>query len=749
MVQVKDNPLQLRVPDVGETDAWVALLGARQGEGGREVIRRSIELARAAHEGQRRASGEPYLSHVLAVAEIVADLGLDHETVAAAVLHDVIEDSDYTVEDLEELFGETIARLVDGVTKMAVMHDYEGGDSRERRNRQNAESLRKLLLAMVEDIRVVLIKLADRLHNMRTLGFLDPERQQRIARETLDIFAPLANRLGIWQLKWELEDLSLRYIEPADYKRIASLLEERRLDREQYIQQVVSRLQRELARVGIRAEVTGRPKHIYSIWKKMQRKGVPFSEIYDVRAVRILVDDVTACYAALGVVHSLWRHIPKEFDDYIATPKENNYQSLHTAVIGPLGKVLEVQIRTHEMHEHAELGVAAHWAYKEGGADSALAQKINWLRQLLEWKEEETDAGDFISRFKSEVFEDRVYVFTPAGKVVDLPMGATPLDFAYYIHTDVGHRCRGAKVDGNIVPLTYTLKTGQQVEILTSRHGHPSRDWLNPSLGYLRTSRARVKVRAWFKQQDQGKNISEGRAILDRELRRLGLQEIRTQELAERFGFQRGDELLAAIGRGEVTNAQIAGAAQDRLMSRRAEQQPEPPLRRERGGERSAGRGIHILGVGDLMTNLARCCHPVPNDPIVGYITRGRGVTIHRQDCPNVLRLQQQHAERLIEVSWSESEPDTYPVDIRIVAYDRRGLLRDITALLSNEKINVLALTTTTSRKDLTASIRLTMEISDIGQLSRILTRLDQLPNVVEVRREGGGGPGRVVPPLH
>ncbi|MEJ2344645.1 MAG: GTP diphosphokinase [Gammaproteobacteria bacterium] len=735
MVNVNDNSAAAPGATGVDVDAWVETVASQRPDSERQVIGRAARLAVAAHGSQRRVSGEPYVQHVFAVAQILAALQLDHETIAAAILHDVVEDTDVTLEQVTEQFGPAVARLVDGVTKMSVMSEYPapGGDD-GRRQRSDAESLRKMLLAMVEDVRVVLIKLADRLHNMRTLKHLSETQRARIARETLDIFAPLANRLGIWQLKWELEDLSLRYLEPEAYQRIAKLLDERRVDRERYIDNVVRTLRAELEKAGIKAEVSGRPKHIYSIWKKMQRKEVAFDEIFDVRAVRIFVNTVAECYGALGIVHTLWRHIPREFDDYIATPKENQYQSLHTAVIGPGGRTLEVQIRTHEMHAHSELGVAAHWRYKEGGRyDAGFEQKIAWLRQLLEWKDEEDSAGEFVDRFKAEVFEDRVYVLTPAGNVVDLPKGATPLDFAYHIHTDVGHRCRGAKANGSMVQLTYELKTGDQVEILTARGGTPSRDWLNPHLGYLRTSRARAKVRAWFKQQDQEKNVAAGRAALDRELHRLGAGDVNLEKLAKRFRFPRVDEFLAAVGRGDVTSGQIAGAAQELLPAPAAP--PAPIFHPRRRGARGAPGDVKVVGVGNLLTSIARCCKPVPNEPIVGYITRGHGVTIHRSDCPNALRLQQQARERLIEVSWGTQTESTYPVDIQVLAYDRQGLLRDVTAVFSNEKVNVLSLNTVTDRKDHMAHMRVTLELHDVSQLSRVLDKIGQLANVVEARR--------------
>ncbi|MFA7097685.1 MAG: GTP diphosphokinase [Gammaproteobacteria bacterium] len=735
MQDTTEKEIIVREADTPDFDAWLAPIAKGKPSNEVDILRRACAVAYRAHLRQTRASGEPYVRHSLAVAEILADLRMDYETLAAAILHDVAEDTEITLQDLEKEFSPAIAKLVDGVTKLRVLREFQGPGDKSRKEKAQAESLRKMLLAMAEDVRVVLIKLADRLHNMRTLMYLDEERRRRIAQETLDIFAPLANRLGIWQIKWELEDLAFRYLEPATYRQIATWLDERRVDRERYIAQVVKKLKCELDKAGIEAEVTGRPKHIYSIWRKMKRKRLDFHQVFDVRAVRVLVKDVADCYAALGIVHTLWHHVPGEFDDYIATPKENLYRSLHTAVIGPQGKTVEVQIRTHEMHQHAEFGVAAHWRYKEGARyDAGFEQKIAWMRQLLEWKEEESDARDFIDRFKAEVFEDRVYVLTPRGQVVDLPQGATPLDFAYYIHTDVGHRCRGAKVNGSIVPLTYELKSGEQVEILTARNGGPSRDWLNPHLGYLKTSRARSKARQWFKLQDYEKNISAGRAALDRELRRLGITELSLEKLAQWFHYQKLDDFLAAVGHGAVLPAQIAAAAHALVTPAVPLEKPAPSTKPAREG---AGPGeVHIQGVGNLFCHMAQCCKPVPEDAIIGYITRGRGVTIHRRGCPNVLRLDGENRARLIEVSWSSKTENAYPVDVQVEAFDRPGLLRDITSILANEKINVLALTTSTDKDALTARIDLSIEITDIGQLSRVLDRIAQLPNVREARRK-------------
>ena len=719
--------------DIGVDDRLSGLLG-RQTDDEQAVITKAAEWAFRSHEGQQRASGEPYHSHVLAVAEILNDLNLDHETIAAAMLHDVVEDTDVTLEQVKAEFGPVISRLVDGVTRMERIGEFREKTDSGSREHVQAESLRKLLLAMAEDVRVVLIKLADRLHNMRTLQHLDPGRQRRIAQETHNIYAPLANRLGIWQVKWELEDLSLRYLEPEAYQQIARQLAEKRVERERYISKVVAILDAELKKAGIKADISGRPKHINSLWRKMQRKRLDFEQIFDVRAVRILVQEEKDCYAALGVVHGLWRHIPKEFDDYIANPKENLYRSLHTAVVGPEAKALEIQIRTEEMHRHAELGVAAHWRYKEGGSfDPGYEEKIAWLRQLLEWKDEEGTASDFVDRFKSEAFHERVYALTPQGRIIDLPRGSTPLDFAYAIHSEVGNRCRGAKINGRIVPLTYQLQNGEQIDILTAKQGRPSRDWLNPHLGYLKSSRARSRVRQWFKREDHEHNVAAGRDITDRELHRLGVTGLSLEKLADRFRFRQVDEFLATVGRGEINTGQLANALTE-FLPQSTEPAVEGPARKVRKRSTSPG-GVEISGVGNLLSTMARCCHPVPNDPIVGYITRGRGVTIHRQDCGNILRLQGDDRDRLIEVDWGARDEAGYPVDISVEAYDRPGLLRDITTLLANDRINLLGVNTTTDIDDGIARMSLTVEISDIGQLSRILTQIGQLPNVVEAKR--------------
>lgn len=713
-------------------DQWMLKLSDKFPDDQLECIREAAVMALVAHKHQKRASGKPYVTHVFEVAEILLNIGLDYESIIAAILHDVVEDTSVTLEQLESMFGSSVSMLVDGVTKMALVKNTSiKQPGKHKKNWGNAESLRKMMLAMVGDVRVILIKLADRLHNLRTLKYLPVEKQKRIAEETLDIYAPLANRMGIWQIKWELEDLSFRYIEPDQYKKIALLLDERRQDREDFINEVIKILTSEFSKAGIKADLSGRPKHIYSIWKKMDRKGVSFHDIFDVSAVRVLVNDITDCYAVLGIVHTLWAHIPNEFDDYIATPKGNNYQSLHTAVSGPGGKTLEVQIRTNDMHKRAELGVASHWRYKEGGKyDPGFEQKIEWLRQLLEWKDEESDADDFVNRFKSELFEDRIYVLTPKGNVVDLAMGATPLDFAYHIHTEVGHHCRGAKINGSIVQLTSSLKTGDQVEILSSKSGTPSRDWMNPHLGYLKTSRARAKVRAWFTHQDQEKNIHAGSSILEKELTKLDLSKIKHAVIAEKLHIGKVQDLYAAIGKGDISVAQIAHAAQE--ISSPITEDAKILLKAKHTKRKDIKGDVKIYGVGNLLTTIARCCKPAPGDEIIGYITVGRGISIHRADCQNVLR---QGHERLIEVSWSKEREETYPVDISVLAFDRQGLLRDITNVLTDEDVNVLSMNTLTDIKDHKAKMKLTLEVSGITQLSRVLSKITQLPNILEAKR--------------
>jgi len=600
------------------------------------------------------------------------------------------------------------------------------------------ENLRKMLVAMVDDVRVALIKLAERTCAIRAVKEADEEKRQRVAREVFDIYAPLAHRLGIGHIKWELEDLSFRYLEPEQYKQIARLLHERRLDREQYINDAMAHLRQELESAGIKADISGRAKHIYSIWRKMQRKGLQFSQIYDVRAVRVLVPEVRDCYTTLGIVHTLWRHIPKEFDDYIANPKENGYRSLHTAVLGPEGKVLEVQIRTHAMHEEAELGVCAHWRYKGTDVKSGsnhYEEKISWLRQVIEWHEELGDIGGLAEQLRVDIEPDRVYVFTPDGHAIDLPKGATPLDFAYRVHTEIGHNCRGAKINGRIVPLTYSLQTGEQVEIITGKQGSPSRDWLNPNLGYVTTSRARAKIVHWFKLQDRDQNVAAGKQLLERELARLALIGVDFDKLAEKANLKTAEDLFAALGAGDVRLAHAVNLAQQLVEPERSSEQLELIPRKAQGFKPGKRGDIQIQGVGNLLTQMAGCCQPLPGDPIVGYITLGRGVTIHRQDCPTALQQSAREPERMIQVSWGPVPVQTYPVEIVIKAYDRSGLLRDVTQVLLNEKLNVLAVNTRSNKEDNTASMSITVEIPGLDALGRLLARIGQLPNIIEARR--------------
>ncbi len=704
-----------------------------------ELVQRAFERAAAAHGQQKRESGEPYIVHPIAVALILADLRLDAKTVAAALLHDVAEDTKVTIPDLAEEFGAEVASLVDGVTKLVAISEMATlpSDSRDPK----VESLRKMLLAMVGDVRVVLIKLADRLHNMRTIGSMPEEKQRRISRETLDIYAPLASLLGIWQIKWELEDLAFRYLEPTIYAQIKAALAQRRVEREQYLQRVTEILQAELAKNNIQATIKSRPKHIYSIWRKMQRKGVNFDQVYDRQGLRVIVPEVADCYAALGVVHTLWKPIPGEFDDYIANPKDNQYQSLHTAVIGPEGHPLEVQIRTPEMDRVAEVGIAAHWRYKtQTRHDEIYERKIAWLRSLIDWQsQEQAGSRDFLDTVREDLFKDRVYVFTPKGEVIDLPAGSTPVDFAYRIHTEVGHRCRGAKVNGKLVSLDYQLKSGDQVEILTAKRGGPSRDWINPHLNYVKTSRARTKIRQWFRQQAREENVAAGREILERELNRLGVDNLTYDEVANLFGISNQEDFLAAIGCGDITTVDIA---QRVLKLGKPEEEPKTlaeELQTTEAPQKPAisGNGIRVQGVGNMLTVLARCCNPMPPDEIIGFVTRGRGVSVHRRDCPNVLNLSQ---ERLIKVDWGSaaSSGTMSRVKIRVKAYDRAGLLKDITAILDDEKINMLDASAVTARQDNLALITATLEVRNAEQVSRVLSRIDRLPNVVEVRRQAG-----------
>ena len=704
-----------------------------------ELVADALAFATELHAGQSRRSGGPYIEHPISAARYLADLHLDATTIAAALLHDVIEDCGVSAEELHKRFGPEVARLVDGVTKLARldMLQSDNEDVAARRNSgTQAESLRKMLLAMAEDIRVVLIKLADRLHNMRTLSAMPPSHRVAISQETLDIYAPLANRLGMGEFKWQLEDLAFRYLQPNQYRAIYRLLAGKRQEREAYVHQVTQVLNRELARAGLQTEVSGRPKHIYSIYQKTQSytaQGKKFGDIYDLFAVRVLVSTITDCYGALGVVHALWHPVPGQFDDYIANPKENMYQSLHTTVRCIGGVPIEVQVRTTQMHQVAEYGVASHWSYKEGSAakDGHFDEKMAWLRQLLEWQRDVSGAEEFLESVKTDIFNDQVFVYTPKGEIKELPSGATPIDFAYLIHTDLGHRCIGTKVNGRLVSLGYQLRNGDTVEVLASKVARgPSLDWLNPHLGYTKTANARQKIRAWFRRQERATNIQRGRDLLKKEIRRLNAV-ITEAKLARTLKQESIEDLHAALGNGTISIAQVAA----RLS---AQQDTEPDLTTEPETPLTLpSTGIQVLGVGDLLTRLALCCQPMPGDQIVGYVTRLRGVTVHRQDCPNLRH--EAESERFIPVSWGQTQ-NLYPVRLRITAWDRVGLLRDITASVSAEGISISSVQTNVHDDGMVSS-NLTILVSNMAQLSRVFARLEGVRGIASVERISGGRP--------
>ncbi|MSP79000.1 MAG: bifunctional (p)ppGpp synthetase/guanosine-3',5'-bis(diphosphate) 3'-pyrophosphohydrolase [Dehalococcoidia bacterium] len=731
------------------------------------LVQEAYEFARAKHEGQKRLTGEPYIIHPIETASYLADLSLDAITIAAALLHDVIEDCYVTQEELAARFGGDVARLVDGVTKLSLLDARVGGDvppvpapgqrlpeifapTKERTDQmhQQAESLRKMLVAMAQDIRVVIIKLADRLHNMRTLDAHSRERQVAIAQETMDIYAPLAHRLGMWEIKWQLEDLSFRHLWPDDYKRIAQLLQTRRAEREAYLDRVGNIVRDALKAQGIKADVYGRPKHLHSVFRKIEKyaqQGKEFVDIYDLYAIRVIVDTEGDCYHALGIIHSLWHPMPGQFDDYIANPKENQYRSLHSTVMCEGGTPLEVQIRTLEMHQLAEYGVAAHVKYKEGGAvvsnkSAGFEDKMTWLRQLLEWQRDVSGAEEFVQSLKADLFRDQVFVYTPKGDIKELPANATPLDFAYHVHTDLGHRCIGAKVNSKLVSLDYTLQNGDTVEIMVSKLARgPSLDWLNVELGFLHTASAITKVRQWFRKQERGASVERGRDLLHRELKRLSLKSTET-EVAELLDFESVDLLLEQIGNGELSMAQV----ENKLLA--SEEPPAPeviPTTKPSvpvSGAPTGSTGIRVLGVGDLLTRMGRCCAPLPGDDIIGFITRNTGVTVHRKDCKNILH--EDEPERLVQVSWGPSK-HLFPVTVRVAAWDRVGLLRDITALLAAEDVNITASQVETSPEG-TAHISVALEISSVGQLGKLFSKLEAIKGVTSAVRADSGAGARV-----
>ncbi len=698
--------------------------------------------------GESEAEASRLANRAAEMVGILLMLHMDIDTLRAAVLYPHVEARHLSVEQAAEDFGPGIARLLEGVIDMEAIRFLQSLNSGEVSDTQ-IDNVRRMLLAMVEDVRAVVIKLAERIACLREVKNADEETRVLVAKEITNIYAPLANRLGIGQLKWELEDLSFRYLHPDTYKQIARLLDEKRLDRERYIHCFVEDLKQALLQAGVPADVYGRPKHIYSIWRKMQKKQLSFSDLYDVRAVRVITHRLQDCYAALGIVHTHWHHIPREFDDYVANPKPNGYQSIHTVVLGPEGKTVEIQIRTEQMHQDAELGIAAHWKYKEGtlpGKDSAYEERIAWLRKLLAWQEDMVESGSLVDELRTQVFEDRVYVFTPKGDVVDLPVGATPLDFAYQVHSMVGHRCIGAKVDGRIVPFTYTLQTGDQIEIITQKEPNPSRDWMNPNMGFLRTSRARAKVASWFRKLDRDKNILAGKELLEKEMERHGFQLSKEQqaqmlrEVYSRYNVHEHDDLLAGLGAGDIRINQIMNFFEGKLNKPSAEEEEKKLLaqleQKSQNRVQQQPKGhIVVQGVGNLMTHIARCCQPIPGDGIIGFITQGRGISIHRDDCEQLKELMRRNPERVIEAVWGENYSGGYTLTVRITANDRSGLLRDITTIIANEKINVLGMRSRSNTKLQTADIDIDMEIYNIDALNRMLSKLNQMTDVASAKR--------------
>jgi GTP pyrophosphokinase len=694
-------------------------------------VEKAYRFAKQAHEGQFRKSGEPYIHHPVAVAEILVDLHMDATTLMAAMLHDVVEDTGVTLDTLKEEFGETVTQLVDGVTKLKIRMNYKSTEEHQ------AENHRKMFVAMAQDFRVILIKLADRLHNMRTLKHLPEEKQRRIANETLEIFAPLAHRLGISRIKWELEDTALRYLNPQQYYRIVNLMRKKRAEREQYIEQVVKTIRERLEQTGIEAEISGRPKHIYSIYKKMVTQHKQFNEIYDLLAVRVIVDTIRDCYAVLGIIHTIWKPMPGRFKDYIAMPKTNMYQSLHTTVIGPKGEPIEVQIRTKEMHQTAEYGIAAHWAYKEGQSfqPGSFEDKLKWFREIMELQQEAKDAKEFMENLKMDLFSDSVFVFTPKGDVIELPAGSVPLDFAYRIHTEVGNKCIGAKVNGKIVPLDHKLKTGDIVEILTSKHSYgPSQDWLK----IVKSSHARNKIRSWFKKQRREESVAKGQEMIEALLKKHDfnpsevLTAERLKETAAKFNFQDDEDMYAAVGYGGISTAQVVNKLTEGLKQEEdAAPVVLPEVKNMPTQRRKVAQGVRVKGVDNLLVRLSRCCNPVPGDEIIGFVTRGRGVSVHRKDCPNI---QSVEPERMIGVEWEGEGEQSYHVDIEISGLDRRGLLHEVLQAVSETKTHLTAVSGKADRHGM-ATIHMTLLIRNIHHLQSVVERVKRIRDIYSVRR--------------
>ncbi|MGL9733598.1 MAG: GTP diphosphokinase [Symbiopectobacterium sp.] len=725
-------------------DAWIASLSINN----QQSCERLAETWRYCEQHtQEHPDAMLLLWRGIEMVEILSTLSMDNDSMRAAMLFPLADSGVVDEDTLQDAFGKNIVDLVHGVRDMNAIRQLKATQHDSVASEQ-VDNIRRMLLAMVEDFRCVVIKLAERIAHLREVKDVPEEERVLAAKECTNIYAPLANRLGIGQLKWELEDFCFCYLHPDEYKKIAKLLHERRIDREQYIDDFVKTLRTAMAREGVKAEVYGRPKHIYSIWRKMQKKSLSFDELFDVRAVRIVVERLQDCYAALGIVHTHYRHLPDEFDDYVANPKPNGYQSIHTVVLGPRGKILEIQIRTKQMHEDAELGVAAHWKYKEGavsGGRSGYEGRIAWLRKLLTWQEEMADSDEMLDEVRSQVFDDRVYVFTPKGEVIDLPTGSTPLDFAYHIHSDIGHRCIGAKIGGRIVPFTYQLQMGDQIEIITQKQPNPSRDWLNLNLGYITTSRGRSKIHNWFRKQDRDKNILAGHQILDNELEHLGIN-LKAAEnlLLQRYNINSLDELLAGIGGGDIRLNQMVNFLQAQFNQPSAEEQDREALRQltqqkapPQNSRKDSGR-IVVEGVGNLMHHIARCCQPIPGDEIIGFITRGRGISIHRADCEQLDDLRSHAPERIVDAVWSESYSSGYSLTVCVTANDRSGLLRDITTILANEKVNVLGVSSRSDTKQQIAVIDMEIEIYNLQVLVRVLAKLNQLPDVIDARRQQG-----------
>ncbi len=728
------------INDDGSTaiSGWLNRINIRREKKQMAVLADSIGLCLQQQQIHKVPFGETVLEFGLSVAETLTTLNMDTHTLSAAILYPSVQFGELSLKQINDKIGKTVAKIVKGVIGMEAIRSLQNENVAHTLSAEELDKLRQMLLAMVDDSRVVVIKLAIRVQNLRLAKHVSEQQRILLAKETQDIYAPLSNRLGVGQLKWEMEDLSFRYLHTQQYKDIAKKLAERRVDREGYITAVIHTLENELNKVKINGEVAGRAKHIYSIWKKMERKGVSFEEIFDARAVRILVAEIADCYSVLGIVHGLWKHIPNEFDDYIATPKKNGYQSIHTAVIGPDCKALEVQIRTYQMHQESEHGVAAHWRYKEGvgqsSGDLAAEQKIAWLRELLEWQEGVASSGEILQQFHQTVVEERVYVFTPNGRVIDLPPGATPLDFAYSVHTDIGHSCIGAKVNGKLVPLTQFLQTGQTVEVMTRRSSTPSRDWLDRNKGYLKSSRSRQKVKQWFRKQNRDINIEAGRPMLLKEMDKNGLTDIDLLPIAKKLNLNSVDDLFAAIGMGDLGQIQVTNVALHlyKLKPKVAEEVLKISSKRAN----SNSEQVTVLGVGNLLCHMAGCCKPISGDLIIGFVTRGRGVAVHRQDCSYMLKARKEQSDRLLEMAWSDNSEAYYDVDLFIKAIDRTGLLQDLTQLLGNAKINVINLLTHVNKRLDETEINLRIEVRDNDSLANIISEIRKLSHVIEVQRK-------------